>query len=655
MRWPRKVAPFWAQVLSGVLLTTVFVLWVRGQWGGQRATALFSDVVSTLVPLGAAAACFYRSDHSEPPLRGAWRLLGAGCFAWAGGQAAWSVIELVTGNPPVTPSWADLGYLTFIPWAAWGIARFVRRDGQPSGYLRPVLDGLIMGSSFIFIVFVFGLEKILLASLKGDLSLTVNLLYPFGDAILFSMVLTRLSRADGAGGRSLWFLTAGTLSLVVADMWFLVVDAEGTYSTGGVMDAFWIIGFILIGLGAIRPVNLAAPMEPPPQSPVLAILPLVPFFVSMVAAMAAMVRDGVFSVTLFWTAFIDVALVVTRLLIMLLDNISLTQRAEAALAENHQAQLQRTQLLNNVTHDLLSPMSPVLIQLKILERPDLALPEKAVHSLDIIRRNVTQVKRLGEDLKDLANLEAGKFKVDHVPLDLGVLVAQAAESFHETGKAAGVQVQMAPAASLPVLGDKGRLTEVLYNLVSNAIRFTPAGGTVQVRADAHGSVARIEVQDSGRGLAADEIPRLFKPFAQVHERSEAKEKGTGLGLYVSRSIVEQHAGRIGVDSLGKGHGSTFWVEVPLAGSGKAVADAPGGPVPSPPLPTEASATDPAAKMPDRAAMAPAAAATKSPIASGPSPGVVPSSPSPSAGPSSPPPPPSRSPAQTEPGPGNRHL
>jgi signal transduction histidine kinase len=93
--------------------------------------------------------------------------------------------------------------------------------------------------------------------------------------------------------------------------------------------------------------------------------------------------------------------------------------------------------------------------------------------------------------------------------------------------------------------------------LTNALKFTPAGGRVVVEAAQEGADAVVRVRDSGRGLAPDEIPRLFKPFSQVHERSEVAERGTGLGLYISKGIVEAHGGRIGCASEGRGSGSTF--------------------------------------------------------------------------------------------------
>lgn len=104
---------------------------------------------------------------------------------------------------------------------------------------------------------------------------------------------------------------------------------------------------------------------------------------------------------------------------------------------------------------------------------------------------------------------------------------------------------------------------MLFNLVSKAVKFTPAGGTVRVEGKRTNGDVEVEVRDSGRGLAPDEVGRLFKPFSQVHDPKETKERGTGLGLYICKGIVERHGGRVGVESAGLGHGSTFRFVLPI--------------------------------------------------------------------------------------------
>jgi signal transduction histidine kinase len=108
------------------------------------------------------------------------------------------------------------------------------------------------------------------------------------------------------------------------------------------------------------------------------------------------------------------------------------------------------------------------------------------------------------------------------------------------------------------------MERLLLNLLDNAIKFTPPGGTVTVTAAAQPGQARIEVADTGAGVAPEEMARLFQPFAQVHERKEASPPGTGLGLYISKGFVEHHGGAIGCVSAGAGKGAMFWFTLPDA-------------------------------------------------------------------------------------------
>ncbi len=253
------------QVGLAVAGTLLFVLWSRNQWGGERATVAFADIISAVVPLTAGWACWRRAGVSSPELRVAWRLIGASTVAWGLGQGYWAWFELTTGAPPEVPSPADIGYLALVPLAAIGVTALVRRQGSGVDP-RPLLDGAIVGSSFIFIAFALGLEGIVVESEAKDAALIVNLLYPFGDGVVLGVALLRLSRAPVQARGAMGFLTAGFVMLAVADLWFLVVDAQGVYATGGILDAFWLMGFQLIGLAAVRPGNLETTVDAPPQT-----------------------------------------------------------------------------------------------------------------------------------------------------------------------------------------------------------------------------------------------------------------------------------------------------------------------------------------------------------------------------------------------------
>lgn len=577
-----KMPPFGLQVTMAAVGTAVFILWVRNEWGGPWATTVFVDLASIIVPLGAAIACWVRARAGSPDLRLAWRLLGSAALAWAIGQATWTAMELSTGEPPTTPSWADLGYLLFIPLAVWGVTRFGRKDGFASGDLRPLLDGAIVGASFIFVAFVFGLERIVLESGASDVGLVVNLLYPFGDAMVLGVTLLRLSRAPPAARPALGLLSAGLVLLAIADLWFLVVDAEGTYATGGVMDAFWIMGFQLIGLAAVRPGNLESAVPVARQTPALALLPLYPFALAAVAACYAEIRDGgQLSDTLFWTAFVVVLLVFARLMVMLLDNVRLAAREEAAVKALQGEKAVRVRMMNAITHDMLNAMSPIRLQLHMLERGQFGpLTPKQESAFTMVRRNSEQMARLASDIKEGSNVEEGRLAILPKPMDLAQTAREAVAARQAEADERGIALRVEGEGSAPVEADAGRLLQVMDNLLSNALKFTPRSGTLRVALAVEAGATVVRVSDTGRGLRADEIARLFQPYSQVHDANEVKERGTGLGLFISRGIVERHGGRIWAESAGHGQGSTFGFSLPLASPQAAGLEGIPGPGPS---------------------------------------------------------------------------
>jgi PAS domain S-box-containing protein len=252
----------------------------------------------------------------------------------------------------------------------------------------------------------------------------------------------------------------------------------------------------------------------------------------------------------------------------------------------------RTRLLNTISHDLANPITPIRLQLHMLQTALKGRPE--ARNLDIVSRNVETLNRLILDLKDLARLEAGQLKVDLEPADLLDLVKAAIDSFQGAAIEKGIVLEARLGSSVTLPLDEQRITQVLFNFLSNALKFTPSGGTITVHATHDPTDASVRVTDSGRGLTPEEMAKLFKPFSQVHERSEVSEKGTGLGLFICKGLIEGHGGRIFVESPGHGKGSTFGFKIPIAGASATPPTAAGTPAavgrpapqpaPSPPAP-----------------------------------------------------------------------
>jgi signal transduction histidine kinase len=242
-------------------------------------------------------------------------------------------------------------------------------------------------------------------------------------------------------------------------------------------------------------------------------------------------------------------------------------RARALEAEREQrgraerASRFKTELLNMAGHDLKTPLTAIELQLLFLEdRPGIT-KERREKALVTIRRNLRRLRMVLDDVLDLGRIESGSFILHRERFDLGSLAAETAESFALQAADSQQELTWEVRGNLDVEGDQRRIGQVLANLLANAIRYTPRGGRIRVEAFPDGPMATVQVVDTGRGFSREQVRRLFRPFTQVHQSSE-EQLGAGLGLYLSRTIVEEHGGTIWVESAGPGQGATVSFQVP---------------------------------------------------------------------------------------------
>jgi signal transduction histidine kinase len=190
--------------------------------------------------------------------------------------------------------------------------------------------------------------------------------------------------------------------------------------------------------------------------------------------------------------------------------------------------------------------------------------ERASHALDIIERNARAEAQLVESLLDLSRISAGKLKLETERVDLSALVEAVVESLRPSTAAKAVTLNVAaPAGPVILIGDSGRLQQIFSNLLTNAIKFTPRGGHVQVRLTRSSSQAQVQVADNGEGIEADFLPHIFDRCRQAETASDRVHGGLGLGLAIVRELVHAHGGNIVAESPGKGQGSTFTVTLPI--------------------------------------------------------------------------------------------
>lgn len=218
-----------------------------------------------------------------------------------------------------------------------------------------------------------------------------------------------------------------------------------------------------------------------------------------------------------------------------------------------------------VSHELRTPLHAILGWVQRIQGGTLD-PQKMHKALEIIERNARIQSQLVDDLLDVARMVEGKLSIDPSPVDLASVVENAIDSVSLSIESAGIELAVTDLAPCRVIGDPARLQQVTWNLLTNAFKFTPVRGRIQVALHRNDGMVELTVTDSGQGLTPESIDKLFEPFWQVGQGSAQARKGLGLGLAISRHIVELHGGTIAAESRGLGHGATFRVSLPLASS-----------------------------------------------------------------------------------------
>jgi signal transduction histidine kinase len=220
------------------------------------------------------------------------------------------------------------------------------------------------------------------------------------------------------------------------------------------------------------------------------------------------------------------------------------------------------QFLSTVSHELRSSLHVMLGWIQVL-RQGTQDPNLAARGLQILERNVTLQAKLVEDLMDLSRIVSGKLQIDPGPLDLAELVGFAVDATRPSAQAKQLTLSSRIERVGQVLGDPQRLQQVVYNLLGNAVKFTPAGGQIDVELSAEGSSARLTVKDTGIGIDSELLPHIFERFRQADAAKPSRHGGLGLGLAIARHLVELHQGTIAVRSNQPEPGTTFEIRLPL--------------------------------------------------------------------------------------------
>ena len=239
-------------------------------------------------------------------------------------------------------------------------------------------------------------------------------------------------------------------------------------------------------------------------------------------------------------------------------------RERTARADAERANASKDQFLAVVSHELRAPVATLMMWEKVL-RDHADDPELRQRSLDAIRASAASQARLVADLLDVSRAVSGKFHVERRRITLDDVLTAALQSIAPVARAKRVDLIIdCPRKLGRIRGDSNRLLQVFENLLSNAVKFTSGGGTIKVTAQRQGGMLVISVADTGIGIPADLMPRIFVPFSQSDDVLTRAQGGLGLGLAIAREIVLQHDGELSATSDGPGKGATFVVKLPPA-------------------------------------------------------------------------------------------
>lgn len=479
-----------------------------------------------------------------------WLLIAAGVACFAGGDGLFSYYEQ-TGETPF-PSAADGVYLAAYPLLFAGIVLLGRGRGQE---LRLALaDSFIAAGALALVQWVFVMEP--LASEESGIARVILLAYPAMD-VLLAAALARLVFTPAWRTPALWLLAGAVLFQLAGDEVYL--GLADTYTSGSWVDVLWLVSYALFGATAFHPSvrQLRRDATAGPGLGRARVLLLGAALVAVPIALVAVDQEGAEPVTLGGLSAVLSVLVLLRIV----DLVHLLTAENARLREVDRL---KDEFVGLVSHDFRTPLTSIAGYAELmLDGGGGGLGEDQRRFMSIIDRNARKLQRLVDDLLFEARLQAGGTTFEPAEVDVAELARDCVEESRPTADEAGVALTLDAPEEARLLGDRDRLSQVFDNLIANAIKFTPAGGRVDVAVAGRAPGVVVEVSDTGIGVPSQEVAEVFERFYRGSNAQRGKVSGTGLGLHIAQAVVVAHGGTISVEN-GTEAGTTFRVELPLS-------------------------------------------------------------------------------------------
>ena len=534
--------------------------------------------------LAAIALVYGAIRHLPARLRLPWYLIAISQAAFSAGDGVLNFYSRFTGHEAPFPSAGDIAYIAGYPFMTLGIYLLVRKIQSAEGFFVYVDSALITGA-LALVQWVFMIEPYTHHVEESVAGRIVLMLYPAVDVLLIA-VLARFFVTSAWRTPAYALLVPAVIFLIAGDEVY-VQNIDG-YVGGQWSDAFWLLSYLLLALTALTPsirrLSRATILDITPRlSPARVALLTLALIAAPISQLIKISDDNDALEYLIAGAAAALALLVLIRIVGLVNGVQSLRIAErqareeveaarARLAEQNEqlilADLMKDEFIGMISHDLRTPLVSATGFLELLSDGDAGeLNDEQRRYVGFIQRASDRLLRQIEDLLVAASLQAGRFSMEHDVISLADVATEAVETQGQVAASKGVELRLDVQRAPQVEADALRLAQVVDNLLSNAIKFTPRHGHVEVRVfgDSNSSKAVLEVADSGMGIPEGEQSALFERFFRTSEAVEQRIPGTGLGLYIVKSLVEAHGGNVTLRSVA-GKGTTFRVELPAAGA-----------------------------------------------------------------------------------------
>jgi signal transduction histidine kinase len=541
-----------------LLMTPVVGLYLFGP------KTLNAGPVFNAIGLSAVAAIIIGVRIHRPRFAGAWYLIAAGQAVFVIGDVLAYNYERIFEKPLPFPSVADVFYLGVGPMIAAGFLILIRRRNRDRDRAS-LIDSLIITTGVGLLSWVF-----LMAPYAHDASLSVSvkltsIAYPLMDLLMLSAAV-RLAFGGGGRDRSSSMAVTSICALFATDGVYGWLQLHNGYKTGGLLDGGWILFYLLLGAAALHPsIARVEPATAPMR------LTRVRLAVLTTAAFVAPIT-GLLGPTGTSDRIVIAASAIVLFGLVLLRMVGLVRRQESAVARERSLvetterlrELDRLkdQFIATVSHELRTPLTSIKGYLElVLEREAGDLTDQQHEFLSVIDRNTNRLRRLVSDMLFVSESDAGKLDLELDDLELRAVAQQSLDASRPLAQSRGISIAFATGAPVHVTGDRVRLGQLFDNVISNALKFTPPGGSVSLRMSRSNGSAVLEVEDSGIGIPEAEQGDVFDRFFRAEAANEGAIQGSGLGLPISQAIARAHGGLIEVSS-NETVGTTFRVALP---------------------------------------------------------------------------------------------